>query len=129
VPGYKINRPDNWHNLVQIETFPLSSAPPYQALSYTWSAPVNTESCRDRHAHKEWLNLYAISYSKDKDGRPESHVTLSSMMIGKNLADFLRCFRIHPTDVAYLWIDAVCINQNDSAERASQVSMVAEIYT
>jgi hypothetical protein len=129
VPGYKINRSDKWHNFVQIETFPLSSAPPYQALSYTWSAPVNTESCRDRHAHKEWLNLYAISHSKDKDGRPESHVTLSSMMIGKNLADFLRCFRIHPTDVPYLWIDAVCINQNDLVERASQVSMMAEIYT
>lgn len=54
------------------------------------------------------------------------------MDISRNLFDFLdeyhrRCIRENrPSE--YLWVDAICINQADVAERGSQVSMMGDIY-
>ncbi|KAI1384733.1 heterokaryon incompatibility protein-domain-containing protein [Hypoxylon trugodes] len=31
-------------------------------------------------------------------------------------------------DVRYLWIDSICINQNDNKEKARQVALMGEIY-
>lgn len=36
--------------------------------------------------------------------------------------------RLKPGKSRYLWIDAICINQDDIAEKNSQVAMMAEIY-
>ena len=33
------------------------------------------------------------------------------------------------TPADYLWIDAICINQEDDDEKSSQVSMIFEIYS
>ena len=41
---------------------------------------------------------------------------------------FLRRFRL-PNKPRILWMDAICINQNDNAERAGQVALSDEIYT
>ncbi|KAI0467786.1 HET-domain-containing protein [Xylaria cf. heliscus] len=72
------------------------------ALSYTWgsSAPCRT------------------IYNDDGNTRLE---------IPSNCYDAIRCIRDSFPPVT-LWIDAICINQEDTMERNSQVKIMGEIY-
>ncbi|KAH7329614.1 heterokaryon incompatibility protein-domain-containing protein [Stachybotrys elegans] len=47
--------------------------------------------------------------------------------IGRNLADALRHLRL-PSTPRSMWIDSICINQEDLSERAEQVQFMGEIY-
>lgn len=47
--------------------------------------------------------------------------------IGPNLKAALQSIR-HPNEPTYLWVDAICINQKDIAERNYQVTIMHEIY-
>lgn len=79
---------------------PLNSAPPYDALSYTWGLP-----------------------------NPSQEIELcgEACQIRSNLQSALQNLR-HKDQEQTIWIDAICINQNDDAERTSQVKMMADIY-
>ena len=72
----------------------------YNALSYAWGDPLETAPIT--------LN-----------GRPHQ-VTV-------NLQSALRHLR-RDSDVVVLWVDAVCINQDDYAEKNSQVGQMGRIY-
>lgn len=75
--------------------------PPYVALSYCWG------------------NDPPQKYIKVND---------SVLAVRHNLHDFLQTLR--STDSPkYLWIDALCINQNDSREKSEQVRLMGEIYS
>ena len=50
-----------------------------------------------------------------------------SFAIAPVLQPALRALRRTETDRT-LWIDAICINQDDMAERNAQVAMMADIY-
>lgn len=84
------------------------SASAYEALSYTWGDPTNPE----------------IIQCNGKDVR-----------VTKNCANALRdllrrsatSFRDLPVP-GYIWIDSICINQEDVAERNSQVAIMGEIF-
>lgn len=86
-----------------LKVFPLSHAPSYKALSYSWGDP--------------------------KDPRPLLCNDVS-LPITRNLHTALTSLA---PDYAgqYLWIDAVCINQNNLAltEREHQVSIMRDIYS
>ncbi|KAF2240619.1 HET-domain-containing protein, partial [Trematosphaeria pertusa] len=60
----------------------------------------------------------------------ESHEVLmngSTSPIRKNLHDFLEMARVRfPNEK--LWIDALCINQSDNAERGHQIQRMGDIY-
>jgi hypothetical protein len=74
---------------------------PYQAFSYVWGDPnVTTEIC----------------------------INNSSVQVTENLATALRYIRTETED-RVLWVDAVCINQQDDLEKGYQVSNMASIYT
>lgn len=49
------------------------------------------------------------------------------MLIKPNLASALRRLR-HPENDRFLWIDAICIDQNNKHERNAQVAMMSRIY-
>lgn len=51
-----------------------------------------------------------------------------SFYVRQNLWTFLRMMRCNHTDVE-IWIDAICINQNNAAERAAQVQIMKDIYS
>jgi Heterokaryon incompatibility protein (HET) len=51
----------------------------------------------------------------------------SSKFITSNLACALRNLRSPDIDV-FLWVDAICINQEDSTEKARQVSRMRDVY-
>lgn len=78
----------------------------YDALSYVWGdqSELSTLFCR----------------VKGQSG-------YSGLTIGKNLDEALRSLR--RTNTAYiLWVDAICINQRDIAEKERQIDLMAEIY-
>ena len=89
---------------------PLSSRLEYHGLSYAW---------RD--------NSLADNFSSDELGE-EIVVNDSRMFVGQNLAAALRARRLHEFRSTPLWIDALCINQEDTKERNSQVLRMGEIY-
>ena len=74
--------------------------PAYEALSYVWGD--NSEG-----------------YSIDIDGRAHP--------IAQNLECALRHLRSEK-EARTLWIDAICINQRDNAEKSVQVGVMGEIY-
>ena len=86
---------------------PLGFRPQYEALSYTWGADENPQT--------------AFIPSTDNSA------PLSTLSISQNLAGALRHLR-HELEPRILWVDAVCINQNDIQERGTQVTRMTDIY-
>jgi len=78
-----------------------SSALSYAALSYTWGSP------NDKH-WRIWV-----------DGKP--------VLVRDNLYTALQTLRDQQISTT-LWIDALCINQNDVYEKNHQVGLMAQIY-
>ncbi|KAH6623463.1 heterokaryon incompatibility protein-domain-containing protein [Chaetomium tenue] len=74
--------------------------PPYVAISYTWGPPMPTAT----------ITI---------DGKP--------MVVRKRCYSALRTMRSHLIAVP-VWIDAICINQNDTHEKSFQVGMMGTIY-
>jgi hypothetical protein len=90
--------------------YPLQSCPPYEALSYAWGDQNQLRS------------ILLDRYESEKIS------TRQCLSITSNLEEALRHLRLE-TRSRTLWIDAVCINQSDTAERDAQVSMMREIYS
>lgn len=96
-----------------IETHPVDKSPKYVALSYTWGPP------QDGIAGDEFSDKLPVLVN----GRP--------FPVLRNLMDALCCLHWRwdfDDDVQHLWVDAICINQNDLAERAAQVGIMDRIY-
>lgn len=91
---------------VTLHTIPFNktSVPSFEALSYTWGS---TENCVD-----------IIIHSPDE----------KSLSVTPNLAEALLHLRYEDRP-RLLWIDAISINQRDLAERSSQVSLMADIFS
>lgn len=83
-----------------LESVNLNASPSFEALSYTWG-DVGTPC------------------TVTLDGQP--------FEVRENAAAALRRLRL-PRAVRYLWIDALCINQRDVAERSGQVMLMQRIY-
>ena len=81
-------------------TYEATEAPEYEALSYTWG---------DASSQK-WVSV---------NGEP--------LNIRTNLETALRHLR-DEDESRTLWVDAVCINQNDVLERSQQVNRMRYIY-
>lgn len=91
-------------------TVPLSTAPTYEAISYCWGS---TDLCT------------GIFVSTPDRGEQVYRVT-------ENLASCLHSLitskRPGHEKPSYIWIDQVCINQQDMDERSVQVRFMADIY-
>jgi hypothetical protein len=78
----------------------LADPPRYEALSYTWGSPAE---CRDIYVNGK---AYTVRQN-------------------------LWCALLHlrsPTTSRCMWIDAICINQDDTRERNHQVAQMSQIY-
>jgi hypothetical protein len=78
----------------------------YEALSYVWGSPERT---REVIVRAKW---------------PRSNKVLR---ISKNLSTALRYLR-QQDEERILWVDAICINQDDLNERSKEVKMMGSIY-
>lgn len=76
--------------------------PPYQTISYVWGAI---------------------------DEKDKTFITIddSHIQVTQNLRAALRRIR-HPTNKTTLWVDSICINQQDDIEKTQQVNMMHRIY-
>jgi Heterokaryon incompatibility protein (HET) len=83
--------------------------PHYEALSYTWGPSQDSE------------NAYVVD--SGADGNEEC----TTLVIYQNLASAFRHLR-HIDQVRTFWVDAICINQGDIAERNKQVKRMANVY-
>ncbi|MCJ1485830.1 hypothetical protein MMC06_006005 [Schaereria dolodes] len=79
----------------------LKTRPSYQALSDTWDANIRT---------------HGMKISND------------ILPVTANLHSALKCFR-DPDLQRTLWVDAICINQDDIHEREKQVQILGQIYS
>jgi hypothetical protein len=86
--------------LCHLVSVPLIDGPSYECLSYVWGNDVTLTpiSCGERQ-----------------------------LMVRPNLIDALSYLR-YPTEIRAMWIDALCINQEDLIERSKQVQMMGLIY-
>jgi hypothetical protein len=95
---------------IKIVTVALSSAPEYEALSYCWGS---TDSC---------TGLFISTEDS----------CIQVCRVTENLATCLHSVVTSPRpdqkESGYLWVDQICINQNDVAERNAQVRRMADIY-
>ncbi|KAM0808961.1 putative Heterokaryon incompatibility protein 6, OR allele [Seiridium cardinale] len=84
----------------------------------------------DAELANEWRYHEALSYTwGDPANRFDDVLFLDQapLRISKNLSEALRRFRI-PDRPRRLWVDAVCINQDDIPERNDQVARMHLIY-
>jgi hypothetical protein len=93
--------PENPEDLSgELVTVNIEDEPVYEALSYCWGDPDNSES----------LQL------------PEGQLSMTA-----NLAAGLRQLRFLDRN-RRLWVDAICINQKDNDEKGLQVALMAQVF-
>ncbi|KAI1341405.1 HET-domain-containing protein [Xylariaceae sp. FL0016] len=86
--------------------------PEYDALSYTWGPTTRAEmedGITPKQKHPILVN----------GGR---------LLVTENLYNCLHQLKADECYGKDLWIDAICVNQEDHAERCQQVSIMADIY-
>jgi hypothetical protein len=117
-----------------LTVFDLLSCPPYIALSYVWgSADAQAEITLNGHVFLIRHNLHSALKSISSYMRTiaeEQDITNNSLkdMRSEFDADELKRFEQSPRRWKYFWIDAICINQEEVAERNHQVRMMSDIY-
>lgn len=85
----------------------LDQALDYQALSYAWRDP----------------QLFPNNGELQK-----LNINDSPCLVEANLASFLRHIRLEEGPTDWFWVDALCINQHDIAERNLQLLRMSEIF-
>ncbi|KAK3356050.1 heterokaryon incompatibility protein-domain-containing protein [Neurospora tetraspora] len=128
----------------------LKDAPPYQALSYTWGdpsnvrditilTPITTSASHDgsvsqsyplhdrltRFRFQDRVSIRALGL----DTSSQQEVSAATLSVTYNCYSALRRLAYLPvhSDRA-VWIDSICINQDDIQERNSQVALMSRIY-
>lgn len=114
----------------------LENAPKFKALSYSWGKDASwTQNTSD------FFSSFSIKESNtrpsnDAIGSEEQPQDLATrvvlcngrvMNIHQNLYDAL--VQLRKSSPGDYWIDAICINQSNQAERAQQVSIMGLIYS
>lgn len=112
-----------------LKTFSLDDKPQFDALSYTWGNPITVYENEEQA--KEAAKVFETPFEILCDGK--------LIKVTANLHDALLAIRRIPPNIGYpdiadseradyLWIDAICINQNDIEERNAQVAIMDQIY-
>ena len=110
---------------ISLETHDIASCPRYIALSYSWGEEDPSTDCKivvNGNAFQVRRNLYqALKALKNRVTRPERRDKLVPARL--NLVQSIK------PRTAYVWADAMCINQENVNERNHQVQMMSKIYS
>jgi hypothetical protein len=95
--------PGEWHEPIHCSLIQiqLDLCWPYEAINYAWG---------------------------DAGDRENVYCDHSVAAITRNLFEALHVFR-HVSTPRYLWADAICINQQGTSERSSQVQLIGRVYS
>jgi hypothetical protein len=94
---------------------------PYEALSYVWGT-----SPKDTVVKNTEFKDTELKGTELNDTEPISCNDVE-VRVGKNCCEALRHLRL-PRKTRRLFVDAVCINQKDNAEKGQQVAIMGDIY-
>ncbi|QIX02028.1 hypothetical protein AMS68_007545 [Peltaster fructicola] len=112
---------------------------PYDALSYHWGPrdnrnpvflmdPNATEADTARHEMADVVRTVMIAHpSKELFSQETRMLASPHFMVTDNLYQALSHLRT--TEDLNIWIDAICINQEDSDEKVEQIARMNEIYS
>ncbi|KAF6809796.1 heterokaryon incompatibility protein [Colletotrichum sojae] len=133
-------RPGHVTSPVECEliTVSISEAPTYDALSYVWGLDNSPEpiSCNGQQMPVRNNLILALRHLRPlpswvaHDTWPESHALHSSHNAWKCIARNRN--ELSPDDKFQhnlIWIDSLCINQSDTAEREQQVKLMDRIFS
>jgi hypothetical protein len=108
--------PGSFNDAIQIRLChrPLSTLRKCEALSYEWGSPTRDYEiyCEGQTLKVTGNLLAAMRRMRSTTSKP-ARKKLKGRMPGR---------------AQLLWIDAICINQDDMAERSEQVKLMTEIY-
>lgn len=91
-----------------VETYPITRAPPYTAVSYVWGLGAASREIRlDGHEFAIRPNLWSCLDN------------LTSIQTNS----------YQDTHWTHMWVDAICINQKDEEEKSQQVRAMSEVYS
>jgi Heterokaryon incompatibility protein (HET) len=112
-----------YRTLVHTDFIRLFQLQPGNASDTTLKGELTEHRLADRPEFE------ALSYAWGQDERQPSFLILddSVFSISETLSAALRVFRLADKP-RNLWIDAICINQQDNNERSIQVAQMSEIY-
>lgn len=88
----------------ELTTFPITEAPPYRAISYTWGDPAPLAS------------ILVNGQQMDVRLNCEHALRQASQHTGDGTGDI------------FIWIDSICVNQLDNDEKSAQVAMMGRIF-
>lgn len=115
-----------WHPpLLRLRTVSLADEPVYDALSYVWG-PSNSK-LEARITEEEQVN--PDKWSADETILPVTdnlHDALKMVQAWKDAARITKNAKHEPSQ--FLWVDAICINQDDLQEKSHQVQNMRHIY-
>lgn len=98
-------------------------APTYSALSYVWGDPDNTVDVCVAQVRIDLHEAPSLeSLSLQDSGKDET------VKVTRNLESALRHLSDAIAVPAYLWVDALCIDQSNNAEKTLQVSRMTLIF-
>lgn len=114
---------------IEIEVFheDCSSNPVYEALSYVWGSPRRTDIVLVRHASSGAASKTSRAKSTQPDPAQMEATTKCFLPMTDSLAVALRHLQ-NVEEPRTLWIDAICINQDDMVERSAEVCKMDSIY-
>ncbi|CAO1599668.1 hypothetical protein XANCAGTX0491_003383 [Xanthoria calcicola] len=125
------------HATLRNVTLDPASPPSYEALSYAWGSAQDTLPIsiltgklekQAVHRPRDWFKNILGSSVRGRFQRDSFRgVPYSSLDVTRNLAVALRHLR-YEREPRVLWIDAICINQQDVHERSAQVERMGDIY-
>ena len=122
----------------ELKVFCHKDAPEYHALSYTVRKPQDKPILTTCVLIFTPLFKWGCPFPPDDplateiDWSTAEHVfeiNNQPFHVHRNLADLLNELPNLPLDDKWIWVDAICINQTDIEERASQVTQMGQIYT
>lgn len=100
--------------IMSVDTYNLLDPPQYAAFSYTWGDPLTYPYKAERPSRTVWINT-------------------KPFLVTPNLYDALNHWRGWRLEIGtaktFLWVDAICINQDDLIERNHQVGLMGQIYS
>jgi hypothetical protein len=136
--------------IANLSIISLDDGPDFDALSYSWSAwkqPVEEQDTKNRSqvgffsdirtaisSVQAFLFHGRVSWSKPVkglEGTTQRFIRLSESVkfpIGENCWQALFHHRNQMLSYRPIWVDAICINQKDNVEKATQLSLMRDIY-
>lgn len=103
---------DHGSPVCRLTTFELAKAPTYQALSYVWGPPFKSMGIV--------CNGMPLTVTKNLYEALLACLSLNTNDLGKHKGS--------ATSIQYIWIDALCINQEDFKEKSQQVGLMRHIF-